>query len=212
MKYFSIIRGAEYERLEKLSLDGEILDVGGSRRSGYHQLISGTNKFTVINIDSECEPDYFVNIEEQFPFEDGQFDNAICFNVLEHVYEFENVVSEQIRCIKPGGKIVIATPFMHHVHGSPDDYLRYTESAFKRMATKYDCSVEKIEQLGDGFFSLGFQCVGDAIPTTYLQFFFKVIAVSLDKFLNKISRRYRQLTSRLPLGYYVILEKTNISK
>ncbi len=209
MKYYSVIRGHEYEILEQKTLHGEILDVGGSRRSGYHQLIKGDNKFYVINIDESCEPDEFVDIEKDFPFESNRFDNAICFNVIEHVFEFENVFRETLRCVKPGGKLLIAAPFMHHVHGSPDDFLRYTDSSYRRLAEKYNCEILQITPLGYGFFSLGFQCAGGAIPTKTLQAAFKFIAVTLDKTFNKMSRKYRTLTERLPLGYFVEFKKKN---
>jgi SAM-dependent methyltransferase len=207
MKYYSIIRGQEYENLTKLKLDGRILDVGGSKKSGYHELIKGDNSFTVINISDNAEPDFFVDIEKRFPFDDNSFDHAICLNVLEHIYEFENAFSEQVRCVREGGTIVIATPFMHHIHASPDDYLRYTESAFRRMSDKFGCEIVQIKQLGDGFFSLCFQSIGGSIPTTFLQLSFKIMAINLDNFFNKLSRKYRKLTSRLPLGYFVVMIK-----
>lgn len=207
MKYDSIVRGGEYEILKGFTLDGKILDVGGSKKSGYHQLIKGENSFTIINLSEECEPDIFVDIEKVFPFEDGQFDHSLCLNVLEHVYEFENAFSEQVRCVKQGGKIVIATPFMHNIHASPDDYLRYTDSAFKRMAQKYSCDIESIQPLGKGIFSFIFQSIGGSIPTTFLQAFCKWISVSLDSLFYKISSRYRRLANRIPLAYFVIMRK-----
>jgi SAM-dependent methyltransferase len=207
MKYYSVIRGHEYEMLKKIKLDGSILDVGGSRHSGYHELIQGEHSFHVINIDRKCSPDTIVDVEKKFPFNDESFEQAISLNVLEHVYEFENVLSETVRCVKKDGKIIIATPFIHHIHASPDDYFRYTDSAFRRMALKHRCKIEKIEPLGFGFFSLGFQCVGGAVPTTLLQASLKWLAVRFDKVLNKISSKYRKLTSVLPLGYFVVMVK-----
>ncbi len=207
MKSYSIIRGEEYKKLSQLELDGNILDVGGSKHSKYHQLIKGKNKFTVINLDKNCEPDFFVNIEKKFPFKDGQFDHAICLNVLEHVYEFEHVISEQLRCIKPNGSIVIATPFMYHIHGSPDDYMRYTASAYRRVAEKLNCTISRIDPIGYGFFSLGSQCTGEALPTNILRTVVRSTAIFLDKSLNKISKKYRKLTNRIPLGYFVVLQK-----
>lgn len=207
MKYHSVIRGHEYELLNRLSLDGKVLDVGGSRKSGYHELIKGNHSFYVINIDESCQPDEFVDIEKTFPFEEGKFDHAICMNVLEHVFEFENVFKETVRSIKSGGRFVIAAPYMHHIHGSPDDYLRYTNSAYRRLSEKYGCEIEEIVPLGYGFFSLGFQCIGGAIPTTFLQALTKKVSVSLDKLLNRVSKKYKKLSERIPLGYYVIYVK-----
>lgn len=207
MKYHSIIRGLEYENLQKINLEGKVLDVGGSKKSGYHELIGGSATFDVVNLDQSCEPDYVFDIEKPFPISDQSYDHAVCLNVLEHVYEFENTFSEQVRCIKPGGMIVIATPFMHHIHASPDDYMRYTQSSFERMAKKYNCEIVQLTPLGFGLFSLIFQSVGGSLPTKVLQATVKSLFVSLDKFGNKISKRYRRLTSRIPLGYFVVMKK-----
>ncbi len=207
---YSIIRNEEYRLIGELQLEGSILDVGGSKRSGYHKLIKGEHSFTVINIDNACEPDFFVDIEKRFPFEDASYDHAICLNVMEHVFEFENVFSEQVRCVKNGGKIVIAAPFMYHIHGSPDDYLRYTVSAYRRLAEKYALSVENIYPLGFGPLSLFFQLIRNAVPTNFLRNSLQKIVVSLDRSLNKISRKYRSLTEKIPLGYLVVYSKTKI--
>lgn len=204
---YSIIRLAEYENLSKISLDGHILDVGGSKKSGYHSKISGKNNFTVVNIDSKCEPDLIVDVEKKFPFDDESFDHSICLNVIEHLFEFENAFSEQVRCIKKGGKIVIAAPFMHFIHGSPDDYLRYTASSYRKLAEKYGVQVELLEPLGTGLFALNFQLIGGFLPTNFLRQIFRQLATGLDTLLNRISKRYRTLSARIPLGYFVIFVK-----
>jgi SAM-dependent methyltransferase len=207
MKSYSILREEEYKQLRSLSLDGNILDVGGSKKSGYQNLIKGKNSFFVINIDKNCEPDLEVDIEKIFPFENESFDHAVCLNVLEHVFEVQHVFSEQVRCVKKGGSLVVATPFIHHIHASPDDYLRYTSSFYERLAKKNNCTIETITPLGEGFFSLCFQCIGGKIPTFYLKFIFKKIFISIDRFLNKFSSKYRKLTSTIPLGYFVVFRK-----
>jgi SAM-dependent methyltransferase len=207
MKSSSILRDLEHEQLSQLSLRGTVLDIGGSRKSRYQELIKGEPVFYVINIDDGAEPDELVDVEKEFPFTDNQFDHAICMNVIEHVFEFENVFKETMRSIKPGGCAVFAVPFMHHIHASPDDYLRYTESAYRRLAQKHGCNVEKIEGLGYGFFSLGYQCIGSSIPTNIGRTMTKRLSVSIDKILNRLSARYRKLTSCIPLGYFVVFMK-----
>lgn len=207
MTYYSIVRGEEYRNLAKIHLTGRVLDVGGSKKSGYRSLIQGDATFVGINVDPTCEPDFFVDIEKPFPFETGEFDHSVCLNVLEHIFEINTAFGEQVRCVKRGGKLIFATPFIHHIHASPDDYFRYTDSSYRRLAAKFDCTIESIVPLGDGFFSLGYQCIGGALPTSFVRDMFRVIAVSLDKGLNRISKKYRTLTSRIPLGYFVVMVK-----
>lgn len=207
MTYYSIVRGEEYRNLAKIHLTGRVLDVGGSKKSGYRSLLQGDATFVGINLDPTCEPDFFVDIEKPFPFETGEFDHSVCLNVLEHIFEINTAFSEQVRCVRQGGTLIFATPFMHHIHASPDDYLRYTDSAYRRLAQKYNCTIVSIVPLGDGFFSLGFQSIGGSIPTFFLKSVFRSLAMHLDWFGNKISKHYRRLSARIPLGYFVVMTK-----
>jgi hypothetical protein len=86
--------------------------------------------------------------------------------------------------------------------------MRYTSSTYKRVAEKLNCIVLEIDPMGGGFFSLGFQCIGGALPTNILRTVLRSVCVSLDKGLNKISKKYRKLNQRLPLGFFVVLQKT----
>jgi len=207
MKGYSITRQEEYDQLNKISLDGKFLDVGGAKSSNYQDLIAGDNSFYTINIDESLNPDMIVDVERKFPFDDESFDHAICMNVIEHVFKFDNCVKEQVRCVKKGGKIIIATPFMFQIHASPDDYIRYTDSAYKRMAEENNCEIEILTPLGFGFFSVVFQMIGSAIPTNILKNIAKRASITTDKCLNKISNKYRTLTKRIPLGYFVVMRK-----
>lgn len=207
-KNYSILRFEEYRNISEVQeLNGRILDVGGSKKSGYRKLFRGDIEYYTINIDTSCEPDMVVDIETKFPFDDDSFDHAICFNVLEHVYEFEHVVSETHRTMKSGGKYVIAVPFMYYRHGSPDDFFRYTESALRHLLEKQGFNVLKINPLGRGFFSLGFQIAGGFIPTNVLRQLFKHLSLNLDNILRFVSKRYRSLAHKIPLGYFVIAQK-----
>jgi ubiquinone/menaquinone biosynthesis C-methylase UbiE len=205
--HYSIIRTAEYKALEKLEMNGNILDVAGGKNTAYHYIISGEHTFTVINLDEKAQPDFIVDIEKKFPFDDNTYNHCVCLNVLEHVWLYENAFSEMLRVTKRGGTVVITTPFMHHIHGSPDDYLRYTPSVYKRLAERYECDIVSIEATGQGLFSLIYQSIFAGIPTKTLRYVGKKTAVSLDTFFSSISKRYLRMTETLPLGYIVVIKK-----
>lgn len=206
----SIIRSREYQLLSDVTLDGVILDVGGGRKSDYHQLIKGSHTFFVINLDPNSDPDVFVDIEKPFPLETEKYDHAICLNVMEHIFEFDHVFREQLRCVKKGGNLIFATPMVYHIHGSPDDYLRYTASSYRRLAEKYNCEIVQLTPIGTGLCSLIFQTIEGGIPRGLLRRFGKSLAVKSDFVLNKISKKYRVMTERVPLGYFVILKKSAV--
>ncbi len=168
-KNYSIIRSEEYKRLSNLVLDGAILDIGGSKRSGYHELIKGNHIITTVNINPEYECDLVFDIQGKFPLEDEKYDSIISLNVFEHIYNFHNAFRESNRVLKIGGKFIISTPFMFNIHGSPDDYFRYTKSSLIRILKENDFVDIEIQELGFGIFSLVFQAIGGVIPGNFLR-------------------------------------------
>lgn len=206
MKVYSIIREEEYKKLSSLSLDGSVLDLGGNVDSEYHALIKGGHKITSVNVDPKHGCDLVFDIQEHFPIENEKFDAAISMNVFEHIYGFQNAFSETFRVLKKGGTFVFATPFMHHIHGCPDDYMRYTNSTLEKILKVNGFKDVNIQEIGFGVFSLIYQTCSGMLPT-FLKPFFKVSFVTLDKVLLKLSKRYVALAERIPLGYFVIAKK-----
>lgn len=203
---YSIIRDEEYKKLGDIEINGTILDLGGNLNSEYHSLIKGENNVTTVNLDNVYGSDLVFSIEEKFPIENSKFDAVLCMNVLEHIYNFDNVVSETFRVLKKGGYFVFAVPFMHHIHGSPDDYFRYTRSAILKMLIENKFEVVQIEEIGLGLFSLFYQSSSGVLPEL-LKGFFKNIAVFTDSLFFEFFKRYRDVSKRIPLGYFVVAEK-----
>jgi ubiquinone/menaquinone biosynthesis C-methylase UbiE len=67
----------------------------------------------------------------ELPFEDGRFDLAVCFEVIEHVEEQARALAELRRVLKPAGVLAISSPNRkvyppgnpHHVHEFVPDEL-----------------------------------------------------------------------------------------
>lgn len=206
MKTYSIIRDGEYEKLGTLMIDGTILDLGGNLNSDYHDLIKGKHAITTVNITPEYGCDIVFDIQEPFPLESEKFDAVLSMNVLEHVYGFDNVISETFRVLKKKGIFIFAVPFMHHIHGSPDDYFRYTRSAIVRMLKGNNFVNIEIEEIGLGLFSLFYQSSAGMFPGP-IKVIFKNLALFIDLILFKLSQRYRDVSKRIPLGYFVTARK-----
>ena len=85
-KGMSLLRKLQYEELSKIKIDGKVLDIGGDRRSGYHELIQGNHQISVVNINKDCEVDLNFNIEQAFPLGDESYGAILCLNVLEHIF------------------------------------------------------------------------------------------------------------------------------
>ncbi|HAB17573.1 MAG TPA: class I SAM-dependent methyltransferase [Verrucomicrobiota bacterium] len=70
----------------------------------------------------------------RLPFEDGSYDHAAAFEVLEHHPEPALALRELARVIRPGGNIYLSWPFTFPLHEEPHDYFRYTHHAVERLA------------------------------------------------------------------------------
>lgn len=205
----SVLREHQYKEISELTLTGKVLDLGGSKKSGYQELIKGEHTFTVVNFgDLHPGADLVFNAEEKFPLENISFENVLAMNFLEHIYNYHNVFAEVSRILKSGGLFVANTPFMHHIHGSPNDYHRYTEQTYRKLAEQYGFDMILIKPLGYGLFSLIFQTITiyKTLPWPWLFNTVKFIFTTIDKILLAIPY-YRKLANTIPLGYFWVMKK-----
>ena len=105
-------RKLSYEQLSGLELSGKVLDLGGSRKSGYHELLRGNHTIEVVNMDESTGFDKNFNLEKPFPLQDKKYDAVLACNVLEHIYNYQNIFSESFRILKKDGVFIIIVPFI----------------------------------------------------------------------------------------------------
>ena len=70
----------------------------------------------------------------KLPFRGCSFDTVVCFHVLEHLSQPWTAFEEFRRVLRPGGTLILATPFLYHGHGEPLDYFRFTQFAYESLA------------------------------------------------------------------------------
>ena len=51
------------------------------------------------------------DLNKPVPIKANSFDNIICIEVLEHVFNFQNVLNEAYRMLKPGGTFIVGVPY-----------------------------------------------------------------------------------------------------
>lgn len=207
MKGFSLLRKLEYQKLADLEISGRILDIGGSKEPEYYKLIKGKHDIIVANIDENRDVDIKLDAEKPFPIESDSFDAVLMINVLEHLFNYNNAVSESYRILRTGGKLIGVTPFLFPVHEAPSDYFRYTKHALDRIFRNAGFKDVEIKELGSGLFSAVYQ-----LNTGIYRF--RLIALPLLKILPFIDRMFRFIrpnsfiTQRyMPLGYFFIAKK-----
>jgi SAM-dependent methyltransferase len=206
----SLFRKYQYSELSKLRLDGSILDMGGSRKSGYHDLVRGNHKFTVVNLNENNGYDFKFDLENAFPVSNETYDNAIGINVFEHIFNYDRFLAESYRILKKNGKLILTSPFLFQIHGQSDgynDYNRFTQSALEKIFKKHNFIIELIKPLGLGIFSVIYQLLLGVLPSKILKLTFQKICVFLDLILIKVCPMYKKTASNYPIGYFIVLRK-----
>jgi SAM-dependent methyltransferase len=128
------------------SLTGDLLDVGCGCKP-YRALVPAI-RYVGLDIDNPFTRK--VNMADvfydgtRFPLGDASFDSVLCSQVLEHVFKPEDFLQEINRVMRPGGKLLLAVPFMWDEHEQPNDFGRY--SSFGLRALLLRCGFEIIEQ------------------------------------------------------------------
>lgn len=134
-------------------IKGRILDVGCGEKP-YANLFAAT-EYIGIDIEQSGHDHTRSDIDVFYdglniPFEDNSFDSIVCFEVLEHVFEPEKIIQEMYRVLKPGGKLMLTTPFIWNEHEIPYDYGRYTYFGLKHLFTKNEFNVVNQKRIVSG--------------------------------------------------------------
>ena len=135
------------------SLTGKILDVGCGTKP-YQHFFEHTTGYIGMEYDtpegrSMNGPDVFYD-GDTFPFADNHFDSVIATEVLEHVFNPNDFLSEIHRVLKPGGFLLLTTPLMWKEHQQPYDYGRYSSFGLQHIVEKHDFKVVGQKKLVTG--------------------------------------------------------------
>jgi glycosyltransferase involved in cell wall biosynthesis len=113
-------------------LKGMVLDVGGGREA---PLDAAWPKDVV-----RFRIDAFPHVKPQLvgdattlPVRSGSVDGVVMCELLEHVEHPALAIAEARRVLRAGGVLCGSVPFLFPVHGDPNDFWRYTESALRSL-------------------------------------------------------------------------------
>lgn len=205
-KTHSLFRLAYHKKLKGITLNGAVLDVGGTKNGHYQTLFQGKPAFTVMNISEQYGYDIKADAEKAFPISDASFDHVLLLNVLELLYDYEATLKECHRVLKPGGTVVCANPFLVQVHHNPRDYFRFTDYAMRRMFEDAGFTVQSLEPLAYGPFSVAYHHTSWLLPG-FLRVLHRWCSVGMDSLFKKISKRYAELSRNYPIGYFLVASK-----
>lgn len=133
------------------SFDGIIVEIGASNHD--YSEFTKSRDYKKINL-SKINENIILMDARNLDFEDNSIDYFVCFSVLEHIYEYEKVINEVYRCLKPNGTFLLITPWLFPYHGAPDDYFRFSKSSLKIILKKFKTT--EIKSVGNYWINLAF--------------------------------------------------------
>jgi SAM-dependent methyltransferase len=113
---------------------GSFLDVGCGGKP-YRQLFGQVTQYVGLDVTPDASADV-AGDGQALPFAGACFDSVLCNQVLEHVPEPAQLLSEVFRVLKPGGVLLLTTPQTWGLHLEPHDYYRYTHYGLRYQAAK----------------------------------------------------------------------------
>lgn len=138
---FYIPRRGLYKFIKNNSgfINGKVLDVGCGLKP--YKNLFGYKEYIGIDVENEGHSHAKEDIDFYYdgkilPFENNSYDNAVCFEVLEHVFDPDLFLTEINRVLKPKGHLLMTTPFIWNEHEIPNDYGRYSSYGIKYLLEK----------------------------------------------------------------------------
>lgn len=203
----SLNRRALYTFLSEHSLDGSIIDLGGSLNASYHPEIKGNHTFTVVNIDTNYGYDIYADLEKSLPLENESYDHALLLNVLEHIYNYRTLMQEMHRILKPNATVLHITPFLVQEHGCPYDYFRYTKETLRLLYEEFGFEIVSIKPMEPGVFAMIYEITNFFVPFTWLRVLYRHSMSTLERMMRTYIKRYDAIADKFALSYMVVAKK-----
>lgn len=127
--FFFARRGLVREMADWLAaMHGDVLDVGCGRKP-YRHLVPASH-YVGADLDTAelreiGAADIFYD-GGKIPVADQSFDSVLCSQVFEHIFTPAEFLAELHRVLRPGGELVLTTPFVWDEHSQPYDFGRYS--------------------------------------------------------------------------------------
>ena len=115
---------------------GTILDIGAQYKpyypiyERYFENIIIQDYVDVSGVDICCDA-------KSIPLDSNSIDLCLLTQVLEHTKDFQDVINECYRVLKPGGFILITVPSMFPIHGYPHDCWRFMPDGLEHSLSKF---------------------------------------------------------------------------
>jgi SAM-dependent methyltransferase len=191
-------------------LKGRILDVGCGLEpyKGYFKYteymgleVEGRNKNADFHYDGKT-----------FPFKDGEIDSVLTSQVLEHVFNPDDFISEVYRVLNDNGTLLLTVPFVWDEHEQPFDCCRYTSFGIAHLLEKHGLTIIRKEKSVNDIkliFQLLILYIYKKCPirNKYCRFLFTLMLISPINILGEIAGAIVPENNDLYLDNVILAQK-----
>lgn len=190
---------------------GHVIDIGGKRekkRGDFSPPISRVKSWKYVNIDESTNPDFRCSAES-IPVNDASFDTALLCEVLEHLENPEKVLREAFRILKNGGKLIMSTPFLFHIHSDPHDFQRWTETKITLELESMGFSDLEITPMGGPGSVINdlLYASFSRVQNKYFRYLGYLTLRAGKPFFRLLDIAFSSARQRITTGYFVIASK-----
>jgi SAM-dependent methyltransferase len=200
-KNYSLTRAYENDLVRGLTLTGRGIDLGAkSKNAKYYEYVdmSKVTDIDFVDLFSDGEGVIRMDLEHPFPIRDQTYDFVLAFNVMEHIYNYRNLVSESKRILRAGGTLHGLAPLMYRFHADPNDYFRFTWQALQRILADEGFGDIRVEPIAYGPFHVASEALGNVLRVRVA----RLLAYSLGVMLDRIFDNFYSGGKNYAMAYY----------
>ena len=210
-------RRALWQAMEEAatSARGRLLDVGCGSKP-YRTIFTQVTEYLGLELDTEKNratqhADLYYD-GKTFPVADESVDTVLCNQVLEHVADPEEFLSEIHRVLRPGGTLILTVPFFWPEHEQPHDNRRYTSFGLRNQLLAAGFVARKQAKLTRGggvLFALAAAGINASLRNSPLPFrlLMRMIVIAPLSLLGWMLTTIASGDAELFLDYFVICQK-----
>ena len=131
---------------------GRLLDIGCGVMPFKDIILKSVEQYDTLDFEERASGVKYVgDVQNMEMIDDQAYDSAVCFEVLEHVPDPFQAVSEIARILRKGGTLICSVPHLSRLHEEPHDYYRYTKYGLEALLTRAEFKVLDMRPRGGSF-------------------------------------------------------------
>lgn len=202
-----------YQRIIQQYASGRLLDLGCGFVPYYELYRQQVSEIICVDWENSLHKndflDHFMDLNKPLALERESFDTVLLTDVLEHIYQPAQLLSEVVRVLRPAGHVIIGVPFFYGLHEEPFDFHRYTEFSLRQMCIDLGLEIKSLVPYGgvpEILLDITGKCLTEAGLLRMCRWH-AAAAGALMKF--KVVRAVSRRTAHgFPLGYVLAAQKT----